>query len=471
MPAPPRCAFITLILALGLVLAGPPGSGGHPWPGLGGAAWADDDDGGDDDGDDGSPGGPGGSVERGERDDRPRPRSRLAPSRPGTPAAPRAATLPQFAPEIVVRDLTEADLAQLLAEGYALIEARPLPGGSGVISRLAVPRGTALEAARARVRRLPSAGAADFNHYYRTGQGADRAAGFGAAPLPVAAPAPAPCRHANCDAWALVGWPADRATRPGCAVTVPVGVIDTGVNLGHELLAGARVERLRVAPEDGPPSGEGHGTAVVSLLVGASADRVAGLVAEAEVVAIDVFTRAAGDERADVVALIEALETLADRGVRLVNLSLAGPQNTVLDEALTRLAATRGMLMVAAAGNGGPQAPPAWPAAHPAVLAITAVDRRGRPWAAAQRGAHLDLAAPGVDLTVATAIRGARARSGTSFAVPFVTAAAAVMMSRRPGLPTGALVAQLRAAARDLGAEGRDPLTGWGLLSAGAICD
>ncbi len=104
------------------------------------------------------------------------------------------------------------------------------------------------------------------------------------------------------------------------------------------------------------------------------------------------------------------------------------------------------------------------------MLAVTAVDARGRVYRNAQRGPHLDLAAPGVNLLAATSIRGARGKSGTSYAVPFVTAAAALLVSQSPDLGASAIAAQLKAQARDLGAEGPDAIFGTGLLDASGLC-
>lgn len=453
MPMPRLALILALaVLAIGVM---PGNTGGGSWPTL--AAWADDDDdddGGDDDDDD--DGAPGPGFSRGDFgfDRLGRPRGARAPGRGRPAAAP-----PAFAPELVVLDLSETELLDLLASGFGLLQRILLSEGS--LTRLDPPPGTPLEAARALVRALPSAPAADFNHYYRPGQDAFRPAGV---------PAPEPCGHANCNAWDLIGWPAGRAAIPGCAVTVPVGVIDTGVNPDHDQLQGARIEVARLAGAGAPPSGAAHGTAVVSLLVGQQGQRVAGLIPEAGVIAIDIFARQGGDERAEVVALVLALESMAGRGVRLVNLSLSGPENAVLTRTLDRLSGPGGLVAVAAVGNAGPEAPAAWPAAHPGVLAVTAVDGRGRLYGGAQRGPHVDLAAPGVNLLAATSVRGARAQSGTSFAAPFVTAAAAILLSRSPGLDVAALRQRLGADARDLGAAGRDPLYGAGLISAQGLC-
>jgi subtilisin family serine protease len=68
-------------------------------------------------------------------------------------------------------------------------------------------------------------------------------------------------------------------------------------------------------------------------------------------------------------------------------------------------------------GNGGKEAP-AYPAAHPDVIAVTAIDADARIYKKANRGEYIDLAAPGVDVWAAKAGGGGSYRSGTSFAVP-----------------------------------------------------
>lgn len=412
-----------------------------------GAAFAQENGGGSDDNGGGSDeSGGGGFGNGGGSDASPRRQRRLA-------APPPPAPLPLAAPdEVVVGDLSAEALALLQEDGFEVISDDDLESIGLRVIRLRVPAALGLQAARARVQALPGGEEADFNHYYRAGQGAE-----------------GDCGHENCPALDLVSWPEDRLG--ACPVQVPVGVIDTGVNGGHDILTGARLEVVRLADDALDPSKAVHGTAVASLLVGATGSRVPGLIPEAEVIAVDVFSDVAGDERADVPSLLRGLDLLLGRGVRVMNLSLAGPENGVLQVALDAMAGPDGGVIVAAAGNAGPEAPPAWPAAHPGVLAVTAVDARGRVYRGAQRGDHIDLAAPGVGLLAATSIRGARGKTGTSYAVPFVTAAAAVMVSQNPALTPEEVAGALKAQARDLGAEGPDDVFGAGLLEASAICD
>ncbi|RWP39382.1 S8 family serine peptidase, partial [Mesorhizobium sp.] len=73
------------------------------------------------------------------------------------------------------------------------------------------------------------------------------------------------------------------------------------------------------------------------------------------------------------------LDLLSVRGVQVTNMSLSGPANALLEQFVRRLA-DRGMVIVAAAGNGGPKAGPSFPAAYADVIAVTAVDRMKRPY-------------------------------------------------------------------------------------------
>ncbi|OYZ92093.1 MAG: hypothetical protein B7X99_16015 [Rhizobiales bacterium 17-65-6] len=199
------------------------------------------------------------------------------------------------------------------------------------------------------------------------------------------------------------------------------------------------------------------------------AGRTPGLVPTARVIAVDAFHLAGEDERADVFTLVAALDFLAAKGVRVVNMSLAGPPNSVLEEAITRMA-ERDILVVAATGNGGPLAPPVYPAAYPSVLAVTAVDANGTVYRRAGQGPHVDLAAPGVDIWTAASIKGARPKTGTSFAAPFVSAAAAAILAAEPDLTAAEVIARLTASAKDLGDPGPDAVYGYGLVQASPIC-
>jgi subtilisin family serine protease len=234
-------------------------------------------------------------------------------------------------------------------------------------------------------------------------------------------------------------------------------MIDTGITLAHPALAGARIQAEALRGLGRAPSAGTHGTAVAALLVGAPDGPLPGLLPGAELFAVDAFHRGQGGDVADAFDLAGALDQLVARRVAVINLSFAGPDNAVL-EAATRAAAARGVVLTAAAGNGGPQAARAFPAAYGWVIAVTAVDRGAQPYVRAVQGAHLDFAAPGVGLL---APGGGRGLSGTSFAVPFVTAAYALALPREPA---AAATRRLTRGAQDLGTPEPDAVFGHGLI-------
>ena len=149
-------------------------------------------------------------------------------------------------------------------------------------------------------------------------------------------------------------------------------------------------------------------------------------------------------------------------GVAVVNISVEGPDNAIVAE-MVRRAARRGHMIVAAAGNGGPNAGPSFPAAFEGVLAVTAIDENGRPYFRANRGAYIDFAAHGVDVSVDVGGMISRV-SGTSFASPVIAAEAAVQLHAPSPADSALALTQLRERAEDLGAPGRDNIFGWGAL-------
>lgn len=444
-------------------------------PVLVGVAWADDGDGGDgddgDDGDDGEDGGDGGGRsgtgrfgvgETSFREYRRNLRSLFklqAPRRTqrATPA-PRAVPRPTEAErEIIARGLSEEDAATLVAQGYAVLDRVDLATLGVSIQRLSVPEGTSLQEARAAVQALPTGEEADFNHYYRAE--AELWEAYAAEP----------CAGLHCPARALINWPDHIGTR-GCGAPVTIGMIDTGINTDHAALAGAQVALLRVAPEDYTASDVTHGTAVAALFVGDPASRAPGLLPGLPLVAVDAFHKASGDERADAFTLVRGLEHLVGAGATVINLSLAGPANAVLEQTLAALETTQGVVIVAAAGNGGPSAPPTYPAAYESVIAVTAVDKAGQPYRRAGRGPHVHLAAPGVEVWTAASVEGARWKTGTSFAAPYVTAAVALWQQAYPDMSPAEIRTALGESAADLGTPGMDEVFGHGLLDLGGRC-
>ncbi|WP_298814950.1 S8 family serine peptidase [uncultured Roseibium sp.] len=364
------------------------------------------------------------------------------------------APLPQFASsEIIVFNISPQDLQNLLDNGFGILEERSVSGGTVRSHRLSPPSNTSLEDARDAVRALPSGGNADFNHFYRLDRGDNT------------------CTGQHCAAFTLIDWPGQVAELANkCETGIRLGMVDTGLNENHSTFSGAKIKVLRLADQERPASKASHGTAVAAILIGQPDTRTPGLLPDSELIAVDAFYRSGRDERADAFTLVEALYRLAEEQVSVINLSLSGPENRVLALAVDDIKENRGIALISAAGNNGPSADPAYPAAFPGVLAVTAVDKNKRIYRRANRGSYVDLAAPGVNVWSAASVKGAKWRTGTSFAVPFVSAAAAIVRQNNPDLSVDDVFELLKSNAEDLGEPGHDPIFGSGLLSVSALC-
>ncbi len=254
----------------------------------------------------------------------------------------------------------------------------------------------------------------------------------------------------------LLQWP-----EGGCPALGPIGVIDSGVDASVAGLSAARVVEQRFF--EGRAGSSRHGTEVATIL--ADPVRLTGVT----IYSANVFEQspdaglAAGAD-----SLVRALDWLAAEDVRVVNLALAGPYNKLLDLAVSR-AAARGLIMVAAVGNNGPDVPPMFPAGFEDVIAVTAVDAARRIMPNAGSGAHVDIAAPGVEVLVSTGTAD-RLITGTSIATPFVAARIVADRNLIRASNVGAVRRSLLRSTADLGAAGFDPLFGAGLLQAKGLC-
>ncbi len=259
-----------------------------------------------------------------------------------------------------------------------------------------------------------------------------------------------------------VGSPAvrrDKASKPSAKpiAQARVGLIDSGVDARHPALRDAMLQRYGCEGQAHPAA---HGTAVASLLVGQDAN-FQGALPGASLFAADVYCDAATG--GSVQAIAQGLAWLARERVGVINISLVGPPNLLLQRAVAA-AVAKGHLIVAAVGNDGPAAPPLYPAAWPGVVAVTGVDARRRVLAEAGRGPHLSLAAPGSQMVGATNGGGYLPLRGTSFAAPLVAGLLAASLAQPDAVGAGAALAQLRSQAIDLGTPGRDDIYGWGLV-------
>ena len=253
-----------------------------------------------------------------------------------------------------------------------------------------------------------------------------------------------------------LGW-----TKGPCRAAGPVGLIDTGVDRGSPGVAATKVVAQRFAPGD--PAASTHGTNVASIL--ADRSRLTGVtIYNADVMSADANLGVAAGAN----SLIRALDWFAANRVRAVNMSLSGPYNKLLDVAV-KAADARGMILVSAVGNSGPNAPAQYPAGFPSVIAVTAVDANQRLYRQAVRGTHVNLAAPGVDIFV-EGRSGGRFVTGTSMAAPLVTARVVAERGLLGAPNAGVLLQRLSTQTIDLGAKGVDAKFGAGLIQGPTGC-
>ncbi|WP_417600729.1 S8 family serine peptidase [Pararhodobacter oceanensis] len=343
---------------------------------------------------------------------------------------------------IVVGPQGQADAVRQAIEevGGAVVRTRALAALSQVSQIATFPNRAAFERAQALIAERAPDSALALHHLYYFAQSGRAPRLY--APGLIGDPAPGHCRLPR---------------------AVSIGMIDGPVNLEHPALQGASVTYETVVEGHRVPSAN-HGTAVAALLVGEDASgALAGFARGARLHAVSVFGNSDAGEEASVERIVLALDRLAGRGVRLINMSISGPENPAMAQALAAVAG-RGVVLVASSGNDR-RPLVAWPAASEHVIAVTAIDAARRRFFRANTGAEIEFAAPGVDVYAARA-RGGGYVSGTSFATPIVTAIAARHMARGAG-SAQAVRARLRAAVETLGAGQRNTEFGWGLVHAG----
>jgi len=287
--------------------------------------------------------------------------------------------------------------------------------------------------------------------------------GSAAWPAPVAAaPEPLP-QQWWFEAWGVQShlWPL--STGEG----VTVAVIDTGVEaslpeLRDVVLPGTNAEdegrgdgREDLDSFENPP---GHGTGMASLI--AAQGRGTGMVGVAPGAKILPIVAQSKP------AYAKGIRFAADKGAQVINLSQAVPGRCPeeLQESIA-YALEKDAVIVAGAGNDGNGANASnSPANCKGVLAVGAVDLKGRPWEKTQRQPYVTVAGPGVK--TATVLKDGKLYpgSGTSDASALVSGAVALIRAEHSDMTNREVVRQLIASAADLHDKGKDDLTGYGMI-------
>ncbi len=246
---------------------------------------------------------------------------------------------------------------------------------------------------------------------------------------------------------------------------VLIALIDSGIDTSHPELEGMIVDSFDALKSD--EKAHAHGTAVAGAIVAHA--RLTGAAPEARILAVRAFSAEKRTPEATTYSINQGIDWAIDRGARIVNMSFTGPRDPAIEQKIAQ-ARNKGLILIAAAGNAGAKSQPLYPAAYPSVIAVTATDADDKLFEGANRGSHIAVAAPGVDILLPAPEAGYQVTTGTSFAAAEVSGIAALMLERRPELGQDEVRKALIATARDLGPKGVDPQFGAGLVDAyGAI--
>ena len=223
----------------------------------------------------------------------------------------------------------------------------------------------------------------------------------------------------------------DEAHRTALGKRVRVAIIDTAIDITHPSFDGA-VTMSFDALGGTKPEAAAHGTAIAGIVSARS--HLIGVAPEANILSVRAFAGAVSSSaQSHTLAILKSLDWSVLNSARIVNMSFAGPNDPLLGQAITA-AVKQGVTIVAAAGNGGPDASPAYPGAFPNVIAVTAIDDHDAIYKSANRGTYIAVAAPGVDI-IGAAPKGAYdISSGTSMAAAHVSGVAALLLEKNPKL-------------------------------------
>lgn len=258
--------------------------------------------------------------------------------------------------------------------------------------------------------------------------------------------------------WLRVG--ADKAFEAGTVQPTALGqgilvaVLDTGVDVDHQDLK-ANLDLANawnfVDGNNNARDADGHGTMVAGV-IGAITNNgigIAGVASKVKILPIKVLTSKGGSS----FNVDRAILYAADKGARVISMSLGGSTSQVtrlLDQLAIESALRRNVVLVAAAGNDNSNTR-VYPAAYDGVIAVSAIDQTGKKASFSNYGSWISMAAPGVSIVSTLLNQQYGSGSGTSFATPFVSAAAAIVLSRFPTLTPSQVKQTLCSTAVNLG--------------------
>jgi filamentous hemagglutinin family protein len=241
---------------------------------------------------------------------------------------------------------------------------------------------------------------------------------------------------------------------------VPIALIDSQIDVRHPDLEGVIADQFDAVGLAEPP--HSHGTGMAGAI--AAHHRLMGIAPAARLYAVHAFSGTPATGTASTTfSILLGLDWAANKGVRVINMSFAGPPDPSTERSL-KSAHDRGIVLIAAAGNAGPKSPPLYPGAYPSVIAVTATDANDKVFTGANRGRHIAVAAPGVDILVPAPDNAIQLTTGTSVASAEVSGVVALLLERNPHLKPEDIRKILTSTATRLAGAERDDNYGSGLV-------
>jgi len=261
---------------------------------------------------------------------------------------------------------------------------------------------------------------------------------------------------------------ADSAHSISTGKGVRVSVIDTGIDYSHDAIADNILIKSDFVGSDVQEfKPDIHGTAIAGIIASATMDN--GLTGVAPDVKVIAARACWSDVKKETFCSSETLAKAIDYSIinkaQIINLSLGGPRDNVIS-LLLKNADNAGIVLVAAAGNGGANGKPVYPAALKEVIAVSATDYDDKLYALSTRGNYIDLSAPGVDILSPGPGNSWQIISGTSMAAAHVTGVIALLLQEYPELSPFQIRTLLGSTSLDLGKAGKDEEYGEGRIDA-----
>ena len=209
--------------------------------------------------------------------------------------------------------------------------------------------------------------------------------------------------------------------------SVKVAVLDTGVSLSHPDLQGKVVATRNFSSSSTPDDVNGHGSHVAGIAAAATNNGVgvAGVGYSVDIMDVKVLGDSGSGLYSD---MISGITWAADNGANVINLSLGGTMASSALESAVNYAWSKGVVVVAAAGNSA-SAAPFYPAYYANVMAVAATTDLDKLASFSNYGDWVDVAAPGISI-YSTIPGGYGYMSGTSMASPFVSGLAALLFAQ-----------------------------------------